>query len=121
MRLQAKITYNGVWAVDRLKGPFPEQLFGYRTSVYERLTLCYVHVRAVVWRVVAVLLFPRYHPNPFQQSVYRPRARRFWRVACRKRSRRARRLSALVDQVQRDGALRAGAAMLEQEDALPRS
>jgi len=36
MRLQAKITY-AVRAFDRLKGPYPEQLFGIDSSAYERL------------------------------------------------------------------------------------
>jgi len=35
MRLQAKITYNGVRATDRLKGPFPEHLFGIGSSADE--------------------------------------------------------------------------------------
>ena len=35
MRLQAKITYNGVRAIDRLKGPFPEHLFRIGSSADE--------------------------------------------------------------------------------------
>ena len=59
MRLQAKITYKGVWAIDRLEGPFPEQLFGIgNSSVYELLR----HA-SPVWHVVMVLLFCRCHCN----------------------------------------------------------